>query len=356
MNPDRLRAIASRFARLRVVLIGDIALDRYLHIDPALAETSLETGLVVHNVVAVRPQPGAGGNVLANLAALSPKSLAAVGFSGDDGEGVELRRALANLGVDLTHFLARADRTTFTYTKPLVMHRGRPPQQRGPIHVPLDPVVGTQQGPEELSRLDFRSRTPTPAILEDEIIRRLQQAAAGADVVVAMDQAPEPENGVLTRRVKAALADVAHAHPEIVIIGDSRTSPGDFADIRMKTNRAELARRFGVAPTAADVQALALRWAGDLGRDVFVTLAEQGIVAASEGRAVHVPGVRVEPPLDVTGAGDAVLASIAMALGAGADAFEAAEIGNLAGAVVVKKLGTTGTATVEELAAMLKRG
>ena len=230
------------------------------------------------------------------------------------------------------------------------------PQQRGPIHVPLDPVVGTQQGPEELSRLDFRSRTPTPAALEDEIIRRLQQAAAGADVVVAMDQAPEPENGVLTRRVKAALADVAHAHPEIVIIGDSRTSPGDFADIRMKTNRAELARRFGVAPTAADVQALALRWAGDLGRDVFVTLAEQGIMAASQGRAVHVPGIRVEPPIDVTGAGDAVLASIALALGAGADAFEAAEIGNLAGAVVVKKLGTTGTATVEELAAMLKRG
>jgi len=111
----------------------------------------------------------------------------------------------------------------------------------------------------------------------------------------------------------------------------------------------------GGRATLADVQALALRWAGDLGRDVFVTLAEQGIVAASEGRAVHVPGVRVEPPLDVTGAGDAVLASIAMALGAGADAFEAAEIGNLAGAVVVKKLGTTGTTSVEELAAMLAR-
>jgi rfaE bifunctional protein kinase chain/domain len=348
MKPDRLGAIASRFCRLRIALIGDIALDRYLHIDPALAETSLETGLVVHNVVAVRPQPGAGGNVLANLAALRPKSLAAVGFSGDDGEGVELRRALESLGVDLTHFLVRADRTTFTYTKPLVMV------------APASPKGGP---PEELSRLDFRSRTPTPAALEDEIIRRLRQAVAGADVVVAMDQVPEPENGVLTRRVKAALADVARAYPEKVFIGDSRTSPGDFADVRMKTNRAELARRFGAAvsqatlrPAAADVQALALQWAGDLGRDVFATLGEQGIVAASQGRAVHVPGIRVEPPIDVTGAGDAVLASIAMALGAGADAFEAAEIGNLAGAVVVKKIGTTGAASVEELAAMLKRG
>jgi bifunctional ADP-heptose synthase (sugar kinase/adenylyltransferase) len=112
----------------------------------------------------------------------------------------------------------------------------------------------------------------------------------------------------------------------------------------------------GDRATLADVVAQATEWAGDLGRDVFATLAEQGIVAASQGRAVHVPGVRVEPPIDVTGAGDAVLASIAMALGAGATAFEAAEIGNLAGAVVVKKLGTTGTAAPEELAAMLKRG
>jgi len=349
MKPDRLSAIASRFARLRIALIGDIALDRYLHIDPALAETSLETGLVVHNVVAVRPQPGAGGNVLANLAALQPKSLAAVGFSGDDGEGVELRRALADLRVDLTHFLVRPDRTTFTYTKPLLMVAAA---TGGPPWHGYGPCRGR---PEELSRLDFRSRTPTPAALEDEIIRRLRDAVAGADVVVAMDQVPEPENGVLTRRVKAALADVARAHPEKVFIGDSRTSPGDFAAVRMKTNRAELARHFGAAPAAADVQALALQWSGDLGRDVFATLAEQGIVAASEGRAVHVPGIRVEPPIDVTGAGDAVLASIAMALGAGADAFEAAEIGNLAGAVVVRKIGTTGTASVEELAAILAR-
>jgi len=335
-----------RYTGLRAAVVGDIALDRYLHIDPGLAETSIETGLPVRNVVAVRPQAGAGGNVLANLAALRPGALAAVGFCGDDAEGFELRRAMAAIGVDLRHFLARPDRMTFTYTKPLLMHPGRPP--------------------EELSRLDFRSRTPTPAGLEDEIIAHLASAAAEADVVIAMDQVPEPASGVLTPRVKAALADLAGTHPQKVFIADSRTCIGDFRGVRIKTNAAELARHFGASEEGADLAVLAARLSRELGQDVFVTLAAQGILVAPAGEerarglapaapsgTMHVPGIPLEPPLDVTGAGDAVLAHIAMALAAGAAPAEAAELGNLAGAVVVRKLGTTGTATVEELMTLL---
>jgi len=332
---QRLKTLTSRYAALRVALVGDIALDRYFHIDPLVAETSIETGLPVHNVTAVRAQPGAGGNVLANLAALGPRSLAAVGFSGDDGEGFELRRALEAVGVDLRHFLVRRDRVTFTYNKPILIRAGR--------------------SPEELSRLDIRSRTPTPTALEDEIVARLVEAVREADVIVAMDQVPEPGSGVLTRRVKAELAALAARHPEKVFMADSRTSVGDFRHVRIKVNRSELAHHFALEPGAGasgDVAALARRWAAQIGRDVFVTLGEDGIVAASKDEVAVLPGVPVEPPIDVCGAGDAVLASLAMALGAGATIAEAAEMGNLAGAIVVKKVGTTGTATVAELAAL----
>jgi len=335
MNASRLAEITSRYALLRVALIGDIALDRYMHIDPALEETSIETGLPVRNVVAVRPQPGAGGNVLANLAALAPKSLAAVGFSGDDGEGFELRRALESLGADVSHFLLRRDRMTFTYTKPLIIRPGRPP--------------------EELSRIDIRSRTPTPAALEDELIAHLSSAVAAADAVIAMDQVPEPGSGVLARRVKAALADLARAHPQKIFIADSRTSIGEFAGVHIKVNAAELARHFGVREEGADVAALAARWSRDIGRHVFVTLSAEGALVAAGEQVTRIPGIPAQPPIDVTGAGDAVLAHIAMALAAGASPAEAAELGNLAGAVVVKKIGTTGTATVEELIEMLQR-
>ena len=58
MTPARFQTIAARYARLKLALVGDFCLDRYLEIDPARAEISIETGLPVHNVVRVRAQPG----------------------------------------------------------------------------------------------------------------------------------------------------------------------------------------------------------------------------------------------------------------------------------------------------------
>ena len=118
--------------------------------------------------------------------------------------------------------------------------------------------------------------------------------------------------------------------------------------MRIKINRQELLSHFD-AGAGAEAESLALRWSEDLGQDVFVTLSGEGIIAASDGAVRVKPGIPVSPPIDVTGAGDTVLANIALALAAGASAYEAAEIGDLAGSIVVRKIGTTGTATVAEL-------
>ncbi len=329
MTEDRFREITSRYPSLRAALVGDVALDRYLEIDPAIEETSIETGLPVWNVVRVRPQPGAGGNVLANLAALAPKHLSAVGCRGDDGEGFELRRALEALGVDLAHFHTRSDRTTFAYLKPLMWNAESPPEER--------------------NRLDLRSRTPTPRDLEDAIIAGLTETIARADAVVAMDQVPEPGCGVLTPRAKEALTDLAEAYPDKTIVADSRTAAGDFSGVSVKVNLRELADHFSASDEDLDPEALAARWSGDLGRPVFVTLGQEGLLVADGDRATHVRGVPADPPIDEVGAGDTVLANVAMALAAGASAAEAAELANLAGGVVVKQVGTTGTATVEAM-------
>lgn len=351
MDARRFEQITARYAELSVVLVGDIALDRYLHIDPNLAETSIETGRAVRNVVSVRPQPGGGGNVLANLGALGPARLAAVGFCGDDGEGYELRRCLEQVGADLSHFLVAPDRMTFTYTKPLLIRPGRVP--------------------EELDRMDIRSRTPTPADLEARLIEHLHTAADQADVIVAMDQVPEADCGVCTRGVRRAVAALGRKYPGKVFLADSRTRIGEFEEVRVKVNADELRTRFAPAEDA-DPSALAARWAERRGRDVFVTLGAGGILAATGGasherrwrgvpgqaeedaqRVTHVPGIPVEPPVDIVGAGDTVLAHIAMALGAGASPPEAAVLGNLAGSIVVRKIGTTGTADLAELRSAL---
>src|SRR6478609_5721111 len=94
MNAERFDAMTRRYPQLRLAVVGDVCLDRYLEIDPGRQEISIETGLPVHNVAKVRSQPGAAGTILNNLSALGIGQIYPVGFCGEDGEGFELRRAL----------------------------------------------------------------------------------------------------------------------------------------------------------------------------------------------------------------------------------------------------------------------
>jgi bifunctional ADP-heptose synthase (sugar kinase/adenylyltransferase) len=128
MHLDRFQEITANYPNLRMAVVGDFCLDRYLEIDPAKKEISIETNLPVHNVVNVRSQPGAAGTILNNLVALGIGGLFPVGFAGEDGEGYELLHALnKKKGVRLDHFLQTAQRRTFTYCKPLLVQHGKPP-------------------------------------------------------------------------------------------------------------------------------------------------------------------------------------------------------------------------------------
>ncbi len=95
MNIDRLQRIVGRFPECRIAVLGDFFLDKYLDTDPELAEISVETGKTAHQVVGVRRSPGAAGTIVNNLAALAAGELHALGITGDDGEGFELRQCSA---------------------------------------------------------------------------------------------------------------------------------------------------------------------------------------------------------------------------------------------------------------------
>src|SRR5947207_8627216 len=97
MTSKRFQEITARYGSLRVAVVGDFCLDRYLEIDPQKKERSIETGLPVHNVINVRASAGAAGTVVNNLAALGVRTIYPVGFCGDDGEGFELRGALERM-------------------------------------------------------------------------------------------------------------------------------------------------------------------------------------------------------------------------------------------------------------------
>jgi bifunctional ADP-heptose synthase (sugar kinase/adenylyltransferase) len=199
----RFHAITNQYAKLRIAVAGDFCLDRYLEIDPARSEVSIETGLPVHNVVNVRSQPGGAGTILNNLAALGMSAIFPVGFAGDDGEGYELCRTLAaRPSVRLHHFIQTSERRTFTYCKPLVIEPGK--------------------APRELNRLDQKNWTPTSAPTKERLIAALQSLSGEVNALVLLGQVDEPETGVLTSDLLRSVARIAEANPELPISRSAR--------------------------------------------------------------------------------------------------------------------------------------
>jgi rfaE bifunctional protein kinase chain/domain len=337
MTPARFEEITKRYPSLRIAVVGDFCLDRYLEIDPAKEEISIETSLPVHNVVHVRSQPGAAGTILNNLVALGVGDIYPVGFCGEDGEGYELRRSLqARRGVKLDYFVQTDQRRTFTYCKPLVMASGK--------------------SPVELSRLDSKNWTPTPALLQDRLINSVARLSIEVDAMILMDQVDVAETGVVTQKLLDAIRGLVEQRPKLLILADSRRGLRGYPPVCLKMNAAELSALTGAKGdlTLAQLQQTAGRLARQHERSVFVTLAERGIIGASpHSEPVHLPAVPVRTEIDIVGAGDSVTANLAIAMAAGAVVKEAVEIANAAASIVIHQLGTTGTASVQQIGRVL---
>lgn len=335
LDPTRLHALLQAFPALRIGVVGDFFLDSYFECDPALAEKSLETGKNCYQVIGYRRQPGAAGNVAANLCALGVGVVEAVGYCGDDGEGYELRRAMRRLGLDLTGLLTAPGRLTPTYNKPCY----------------TSPVI------EELERLDIKNRRPTPASLQRMLIAHIRPRLSHWDGLVLSDQVAETNCGVLTAHVRRAIAAALGDHPQLVVLADSRTRIAHFKRAILKPNQREAWAALGgqgpLSLKAAHRHARVL--SKRTGRPVFLTLGNRGMLAADGNAVEHVPAVPLTAPVDPVGAGDTCAAALCAALAAGAGLTEAAAVACLAASITAQQTGTTGTATPTELSRRLQQ-
>jgi len=238
--------------------------------------------------------------------------------------------------VSLEDFLNATSRRTPVYCKPMVLEPGLPPR--------------------ELNRLDSKNWTPTPEELQRNLASRVIALAGRVDALLLLDQVERPETGVVTHLVKESVREALGKRDGLLVLADSRQGLRHFPPLGFKMNAAELARMTGT-PTVLDLDAVnrqAAELAGRTGQPVFVTMAEQGIVGALPGRGPeHVPAPPVRGPIDIVGAGDAVTANLAAALAAGADLREAMELAMAAASLVIHQLGTTGTASVTQIAQLL---
>jgi rfaE bifunctional protein kinase chain/domain len=332
MTPDRLEQILARIPELRIAVIGDFFLDKYLVTDPALSEVSIETGLEARQVIKIRTSPGAAGTVTNNLSALGVGAMSAVSVIGADGEGYDLQRGLHATRVSTEWLLAVPDRFTPTYTKPMMR---------------------TPDGERELERLDIKNRVVPSAEHEKRLSAALEAVTPQVYAVVIADQVQERNCGVITDRIRQEIAELANQHPGILFFADSRVRIGEFRNVTIKPNKHEAARALHPDWTGEvsldQAKEIGKELAARNGKTVFLTVGEEGILVCEPHGVEHVPAPRVEGPIDIVGAGDSTTAGIICALCAGASTVEAAFVGNLCASVTIKKLGTTGTASPEEL-------
>lgn len=339
MKETRLREILDRLPAISVAVVGDYFLDKYLIVDPTLTEISRETGKEVYQVVAIRPSPGAAGNVCGNLLTLGVGTVYAVGLLGDDGQGYELTQALTQRGVTLDYLVRSADVFTPTYTKP--MERA---------------ADGTE---EEMNRFDIKNLQPLSPKIQAALLEQLREIVPDVDGVIVADQQEERNCGVITDQVRLALAELAETYPDKVFLVDSRARIGEFRSLIIKPNQYEAVLAIEGQPRATVPRARAEECARQLadrtGQPVFVTLGEEGILACTAEGCTHVPAIPVRGEIDIVGAGDTTAVGIVCALCAGASLPEAALLGNLVASITIQQLGTTGTATSEQVMAEFRQ-
>ena len=336
ISVEELQSILSGFKDVRILVIGDFYLDAYWYIDKTRSTLSLETPWHTNPVVNQRYSPGAAGTVTNNLKALGVGTVYTIGVIGEDGFGQTLLNELTKSGCITDFMITAANCVTPTYLKPI--HRGYEDIEN--------------EGP----RFDIENRMPMSENVEDEILNALYECIPRVDGIIIGDQMPHENYGVITERVREELCRLASSYTNKIFFADSRTRIDRYKNLIIKPNRFEAQRALDPHWDGKDVELMtaktcAIKLSEQTQNTIFVTLGENGILIHQNDQLTHIPGIDIDEKIDPVGAGDSVSAGIVSTLcSMGKDkAVEAAFIGNLIASITITKIGTTGTASPEEI-------
>ncbi|MDR2123978.1 MAG: PfkB family carbohydrate kinase [Desulfovibrio sp.] len=309
MTAPELRAGLRAMAGRRVLVVGDVMLDRYL--SGEASRISPEAPVPVVRVEEERLLPGGAGNVAVNIRALGGEAVL-VGARGDDPEGRELERLLENAGV-MTSLTALHGRPTTTKTR--IIARG---QQIARI---------------DRERIAVFNETESTAILKEATGR-----AAGCRALVLSDY----RKGLVGARTADGLRALAADAGLPLLVDPKPADIGMYAGMTLLTPNAEEAGRAANMPvrTPAEIVAAGRRIMETTGcPKLVITLGERGM-AVFEGRGPvwRIPTV-ARQVFDVTGAGDTVIAALALGEAAALPLIDSCLLANYAAGIVVGKVG-----------------
>jgi D-beta-D-heptose 7-phosphate kinase/D-beta-D-heptose 1-phosphate adenosyltransferase len=329
MDYQRAQQIIGKFPDLRIVTVGDLMLDEFIWGEARRISPEAPTPVV--EVKRETWHLGGAANVVSNLLELGARAVP-IGVVGADDAAKIVRDRFAERNARIDGVITDASRPTTRKTR-VIAHSGRQYQH--------------------IVRADREDRSPVSNAVEDRIIAAFNQAISNADAVIVSDY----DKGVLTPRVLGALIGSARSRAKMVCLDPKIRNFASYREVDVITpNQNEAERASGIEITdESSLSAAARRIREMLGcKNVLITRGELGmsLLSSEENEEMtHIPTMAREV-YEVTGAGDTVIATLALALSSGATLSEAAIIANHAAGVVVGKIGVAGVSRDELLDAL----
>jgi len=330
---DRLLALIDRFRSRRVTVIGDFVADEFIY--GRVARVSREAPVLILEYDKTDVLPGGAGNAAQNVAALGARTRA-IGVVGDDETGARLLESL-DVRIERRGLWRRQRSATPAKTRILA----------GGIHSAKQQVV----------RIDRSTKGRASADAIARVTRAALAAAGSAEAILLSDYGA----GLVSPRLASSLVRAVRARPRgpTPILVDSRYELGRYHGLTAST------------PNQSEVEAIVGERLDDdprrferAGRTVLEQTRMQMVLVTRGGRGMalfeperptqHVPIYGSDEIADVTGAGDTVIATMALALAAGASGIDAARLANYAGGLVVMKRGTATVSATELAGAVTK--
>jgi D-beta-D-heptose 7-phosphate kinase/D-beta-D-heptose 1-phosphate adenosyltransferase len=330
LTRDRAEEIADRFSSQRILVVGDLMLDRYVR--GTVERISPEAPVPVVHVRSERALPGGAANVALNIHALGGYPLP-VGTIGTDSEGQILKSVLTERGIPVDGIVESDSVRTISKTR----------------------VLAERQ---QVVRVDYENDPGYSSMHTDDIAARISGVGEGATGVIIEDYG---KGGISQSVVDAAMKlsrslsipsgfDPKDNH-ELCVEGITLATP----------NYKEACISAGLPHSALDIDPCQSRQLADAGKvllqkwkpgNLMITLGPQGLYVAKSGAEPVIMPTKAREVFDVCGAGDTVIAVALLSIASGAGGLEAADLANHAAGIVVGKVGAA-TCSVEELLSVM---
>jgi rfaE bifunctional protein kinase chain/domain len=309
MTPETIERIFRSFKNKKIAVIGDVMIDKYIF--GHVSRISPEYPVPVVDVTSESSRLGGAANVAVNIHSLGAETLL-IGVTGEDAECRNLANLMWEHGLDPGMLVADSTRPTTCKTRILSQNH-------------------------HITRVDYESRKPVNAGLEQQLLGMFMEIADSVDAVVLEDY----NKGVLTPSLIASVISICREHDRPVLVDPKLKGFFSYGGSTVfKPNLSELAASLGVPVANADseVEKACLMLLEKLEvESLVVTRSEKGMTVY-DGAFTHIPALSLDVA-DVSGAGDTVIGTLALGLASGLDLVTCTRIANLAANTVCQEVG-----------------